>query len=39
MQVDELIGVVSAIKDPAAAPMVKTLIERLQHLVDIGLDI
>ncbi|MBV9711066.1 MAG: ATP-binding cassette domain-containing protein, partial [Ktedonobacteraceae bacterium] len=38
MEVDELIGVVEAIKESAAAPMVKTLVERLQHLVDIGLE-
>ncbi|MBV9617531.1 MAG: excinuclease ABC subunit UvrA [Ktedonobacteraceae bacterium] len=37
MEVDELVGVVEEIKEPAAAPMVKTLVERLQHLVDIGL--
>jgi excinuclease UvrABC ATPase subunit len=38
MEVGELIDVVKAIKDPVAAPMVKTLTERLQHLVDIGLE-
>lgn len=38
MEVGELIHAVRAIKEPAAAPMVKTLVERLQHLVDIGLD-
>lgn len=38
MEVDELIEVVRAIKDPAAAPIVKTLTERLQHLIDIGLE-
>jgi excinuclease UvrABC ATPase subunit len=38
MEVGELIGVIQAIKEPAAAPMVTTLVERLQHLVDIGLD-
>jgi excinuclease UvrABC ATPase subunit len=37
MEVDELIEVVKAIKDPVAAPIVKTLTERLQHLIDIGL--
>ena len=26
------------IKDPVAAPMVKTLVERLQHMIDIGLE-
>lgn len=38
MQVDELIGVIREITDPVAAPLVKTLSERLQYLVDIGLD-
>jgi len=37
MEVDELIDIVKDIHDPVAAPMVKTLTERLQHLVDIGL--
>jgi excinuclease UvrABC ATPase subunit len=38
MEAGELIEVIQAIKDPVAAPMVKTLAERLQHLVDIGLE-
>jgi excinuclease ABC A subunit len=38
MEVDELIEVVKEINDPVAAPMVKTLTERLQHLIDIGLE-
>ncbi len=38
MQVDELIAFLKDISDPVAAPIVKTLVERLQHLVDIGLD-
>jgi excinuclease UvrABC ATPase subunit len=38
MEADELIEVVKEIDDPAAAPLVKTLTERLQHLVDIGLE-
>jgi excinuclease UvrABC ATPase subunit len=38
MEVDELIEVVRAIHDPAAAPMVATLTTRLQHLIDIGLE-
>jgi excinuclease UvrABC ATPase subunit len=38
MEVDELIGVVKEITEPTAAPMVRTLTERLQHLVDIGLE-
>ncbi|MEP7189242.1 MAG: excinuclease ABC subunit UvrA, partial [Roseiflexaceae bacterium] len=38
MEIDELIEVIRAIKEPAAAPIVATLTERLQHLVDIGLE-
>jgi excinuclease UvrABC ATPase subunit len=38
MEVGELIDVIQAIKDPVAAPMVETLTQRLQHLVDIGLE-
>ena len=38
MEVDELIEVVRAISDPVAAPMVATLSERLQNLIDIGLE-
>jgi excinuclease UvrABC ATPase subunit len=38
MEVGELIEIIRAIKDPVAAPMVATLTERLQHLVDIGLE-
>ena len=38
MEVGELIPVVRAIDDPVAAPIVATLVERLRHLVDIGLD-
>ncbi len=38
MEITELIKVVKGIKEPVAAPMVKTLVERLQHLVDIGLE-
>jgi excinuclease ABC A subunit len=38
MEVDELVGVIKAIEEPVAAPMVRTLTERLQHLVDIGLE-
>jgi excinuclease UvrABC ATPase subunit len=37
MEAEELIGVLRQIDDPIAAPMVKTLLERLGHLVDIGL--
>ena len=38
MEVAELIDVIKAIKDPEAAPIVATLTERLQHLIDIGLE-
>jgi excinuclease UvrABC ATPase subunit len=38
MEVDELLEVVKDLKDLAAAPIVRTLIERLQHLVEIGLE-
>src|SRR5258708_7213036 len=38
MEADELIEVIRAIKDPVAAPMVDSLIERLQHMIDIGLE-
>ncbi|MBO7742978.1 excinuclease ABC subunit UvrA [Paenibacillus sp. MWE-103] len=38
MEVGQLIRAVREIADPVAAPIVKSLAERLQHLVDIGLD-
>ncbi|WP_310828668.1 excinuclease ABC subunit UvrA [Paenibacillus pedocola] len=38
MEVGQLIHVIREIDNPAAAPVVKSLVERLQHLVDIGLD-
>ena len=38
MQVDELIKVISTITDPSVTPIVTGLQERLQALVDIGLD-
>jgi excinuclease ABC A subunit len=38
MEVDELLEVVKDLKDPATAPIVRTLTEWLQHLVDIGLE-
>ncbi len=38
MEVGQLIRVIREIEDAAAAPVVKSLTERLQHLVDIGLD-
>jgi excinuclease UvrABC ATPase subunit len=38
IEVDQLIGVIQAIKEPKVAPILKTLIQRLQYLVDIGLE-
>jgi excinuclease UvrABC ATPase subunit len=38
MEVDELIEVVRAFKDPAAAPVVETLVEMVQNMIDIGLE-
>lgn len=38
MEVGQLILAIREIDDPAVAPLVKSLTERLQHLVDIGLD-
>ncbi|MFO1443264.1 excinuclease ABC subunit UvrA [Bacillus sp. Bva_UNVM-123] len=38
MEVGQLISVIQEINDPAAAPIVKALTERLLHLMDIGLD-
>ncbi len=38
MEVDELLAVVKTLDDLAAAPIVRTLTERLQHLVEIGLE-
>lgn len=38
LEISELIEFARTIKDPLAKPMVKTLVERLQHLVDIGLE-
>jgi excinuclease UvrABC ATPase subunit len=38
MEITELISFLGRITDPVAAPMLATLKERLQHLVDIGLD-
>jgi excinuclease UvrABC ATPase subunit len=37
MEVDELVGVIGTLQAPAAAPTLRTLLERLNHLVDIGL--
>ncbi|MCU6707336.1 excinuclease ABC subunit UvrA [Paenibacillus sp. J5C_2022] len=38
MEVGQLIRVMREIDDAIAVPVVKSLVERLQHLVDIGLD-
>lgn len=38
IEVDELIGVIKSIRAPEAAPVVQALVERLQHLVNIGLE-
>lgn len=38
MEIPELIEAVKKIKEPAAKPIVKALLERLGHLVDIGLE-
>jgi excinuclease UvrABC ATPase subunit len=38
MEITSLISLLEKISDPVAAPMVTTLKERLQHLVNIGLD-
>lgn len=38
MEIGRLLHVIREIDDPVAAPIVKSLAERLQHLVDIGLD-
>lgn len=38
LEADELIEVVREITDPVAAPMVENLTERLQHMIDIGLE-
>lgn len=38
MEIGDLIRFLKEIEEPVAIPMIKTLMERLQHLVDIGLD-
>jgi excinuclease ABC A subunit len=38
MEIPEMIEAVKKIKDPAAGPLVNAILERLQHLVDIGLE-
>ncbi len=37
MEVGELVQIVKGLKDPSSAPLIATLTERLQDLVDIGL--
>ncbi|WP_353719399.1 excinuclease ABC subunit UvrA [Dyadobacter sp. 676] len=37
MEVSELVKIIREIHDPVSKPMIDTLTERLQHLVDIGL--
>lgn len=38
MEITELLAFLDTVQDPVATPMLITLKERLQHLVDIGLD-
>jgi excinuclease UvrABC ATPase subunit len=38
MEVGQLIGVIRKIREPKAAPILNALIQRLQYLVDIGLE-
>jgi excinuclease UvrABC ATPase subunit len=38
LEVDDLLEVIRAIPEPAAAPIVNSLVERLQHVIDIGLE-
>ncbi len=38
MEADELIEVIRDITDPLAAPIVNALLQRVQHLIDIGLE-
>lgn len=38
MEVDDLIEVVRAISEPTAAPIVESLVQRLQSMIDIGLE-
>jgi excinuclease UvrABC ATPase subunit len=38
IEITELIEFVKAVNDPIAQPIVNTLVERLRHLVDIGLE-
>lgn len=38
MEIGDLVPVIAAIRNDVAAPIVATLVERLQHVVDIGLE-
>ena len=38
MEIGDLIAILRLMTDPVAEPIVRTLVERLQHMVDIGLD-
>lgn len=38
MEVTDLIEHIKAVKDPIGSPLVQTLTERLQHVIDIGLE-
>ena len=38
MEIGDLIPILRLMTDPVAEPIVRTLIERLEHMVDIGLD-
>jgi excinuclease UvrABC ATPase subunit len=38
MEVGQLIGVIQAMREPKVTPILKTLVQRLQYLVDIGLE-
>jgi excinuclease ABC A subunit len=38
MEVGELIGVIKGVRDAVAKPMVDSLVERLQNVIDIGLE-
>ena len=38
MEVDDLIELIRAIQDPVAAPMVNSLVERIQDMINIGLE-
>jgi excinuclease ABC A subunit len=38
MEIPDLIEALKTFKEPAAGPLVKAILERLQHLVDIGLE-